>query len=61
MGRAVESDKNEDYPRLLDRCATAALEACDVELELTRDAEGHLGARFNLLADAVLAEVDARR
>ena len=58
--RAVESDENEDYPRLLDRCATAALEACDVELELTRDAEDHLGARFNLLADAVLAEIDAR-
>ena len=58
--RAIESDENEDYPRLLDRCATAALEACDVELELTRDAEDHLGARFNLLADAVLAEIDAR-
>ena len=58
--RVVESDADADYPHLLDRCATAALEACDVELELTRDAESDLAARFNLLANAVLAEVDAR-
>jgi hypothetical protein len=50
----------EDLAPLLNSCSTAALASCAIELELTRDVESGLAAQYNLLANAVLAEVDTQ-
>ena len=57
----AQASSTSAYASLVDACARAALKACDLELEITRDVDGgdaELASEYDLLANCVLREVD---